>query len=88
MNKKKIALITGGSRGLGRDMAISIAKRGIDVVLTYHNDETAANEVVNYIISLGQKAKAFLNKLPKGGRFLLLPLFHYTYQVPIGAFFL
>jgi NAD(P)-dependent dehydrogenase (short-subunit alcohol dehydrogenase family) len=59
MNSKKIALVTGGSRGLGRDMAISIAKKGIDVVLTYHSNETAANEVVNDIISLGQKAKAF-----------------------------
>ena len=59
MNSKKIALITGGSRGLGRDMAISIAKKGIDVLLTYHSNETAANEVVNDIISLGQKAKAF-----------------------------
>jgi NAD(P)-dependent dehydrogenase (short-subunit alcohol dehydrogenase family) len=59
MNNNKIALVTGGSRGLGRDMAISIAKKGIDVVLTYHSNETAANEVVNDIISLGQKAKAF-----------------------------
>ena len=59
MNSKKIALITGGSRGLGRDMAISIAKKGIDVLLTYYSNETAANEVVNDIISLGQKVKAF-----------------------------
>lgn len=59
MNNKKIALVTGGSRGLGRDMAISIAKKGIDIVLTYHSNETAANEVVNDIILLGQKAKAF-----------------------------
>lgn len=59
MNNKKIALVTGGSRGLGRDMAINIAKKGIDVVLTYHSNETAANEVVSEIISLGQTAKAF-----------------------------
>ena len=39
MNSKKIALITGGSRGLGRDMAISIAKKGIDVLLTYHSND-------------------------------------------------
>ena len=59
MNNKKIALVTGGSRGLGRDMVMSIAKKGIDIVLTYHSNETAANEVVNNIIALGQKAKAF-----------------------------
>ena len=59
MNSRKIALVTGGSRGLGRDMAISIAKKGIDVMLTYQSNETAANEVVKDIVSLGQKAKAF-----------------------------
>ena len=31
----KIALVTGGSRGLGKDMATSIALKGIDVILTY-----------------------------------------------------
>ena len=59
MKNKKIALITGGSRGLGRDMAISIAKKEIDVVLTYNSNEAAANEVVKAISSLGQRAKAF-----------------------------
>jgi NAD(P)-dependent dehydrogenase (short-subunit alcohol dehydrogenase family) len=59
MNDRKIALVTGGSRGLGRDMAISIAKKGIDVVLTYNSNEIAANEVVKDITSLGQTAKSF-----------------------------
>ena len=39
MTQRKIALVTGGSRGLGRDMAISLAKKGIDVVFTYHSNE-------------------------------------------------
>jgi NAD(P)-dependent dehydrogenase (short-subunit alcohol dehydrogenase family) len=54
----KIALITGGSRGLGRDMAINIAKKGIDVVLTYHSKKDKAAEVVEEIKTLGQKAIA------------------------------
>jgi NAD(P)-dependent dehydrogenase (short-subunit alcohol dehydrogenase family) len=57
--KNKIALVTGGSRGLGRNMAVAIAKKGIDVMLTYHTNKEAADEVVAEIESLGQKAVAF-----------------------------
>lgn len=57
--KNKIALVTGGSRGLGRNMAINLAKKGIDVVLTYNNNEEKAKEVVSEIRSLGQNAIAF-----------------------------
>jgi NAD(P)-dependent dehydrogenase (short-subunit alcohol dehydrogenase family) len=57
--KSKIALVTGGSRGLGRNMAISLAKKGIDVVLTYNSNKQKAEEVVAEIQSLGQKAMAF-----------------------------
>lgn len=57
--KSKIALVTGGSRGLGRDMAINIAKKGIDVVLTYNSNKQKADEVVAEIEMLGQKAVAF-----------------------------
>jgi NAD(P)-dependent dehydrogenase (short-subunit alcohol dehydrogenase family) len=54
----KIALVTGGSRGLGKDMAISIAKKGIDVIITYRSKETEALEVVKQIEDMGQKAIA------------------------------
>jgi NAD(P)-dependent dehydrogenase (short-subunit alcohol dehydrogenase family) len=57
--KSKIALVTGGSRGLGRNMAISLAKKGIDVVLTYHSNKQKADEVVAEIKALGQNAVAF-----------------------------
>lgn len=56
--KSKIALLTGGSRGLGRDMAIQLAKKGIDVIFTYHNNKQKADEVVAEIRSLGQQAIA------------------------------
>ena len=57
--KSKIALVTGGSRGLGRDMAINLAKKGFDVVLTYNSNQQKADEVVAEIQSMGQKAMAF-----------------------------
>lgn len=57
-SNSKIALVTGGSRGLGRDMAINIAKKGIDVVLTYNSSKDKADEVVDEIKSMGQKAFA------------------------------
>lgn len=54
----KIALVTGGSRGLGKDMALSLAKKNIDVILTYNNNQTDAEEVVKTIEDSGQKAVA------------------------------
>src|SRR5689334_4312998 len=58
-SKNRIALVTGGSRGLGRNMAIALARKGMDVVITYNSNQGAANEVVQEIQSLGQKASAF-----------------------------
>ncbi|MDN5289465.1 MAG: NAD(P)-dependent dehydrogenase, short-chain alcohol dehydrogenase family [Mucilaginibacter sp.] len=55
---KKIALITGGSRGLGKNMALSIAKKGIDVILTYNSQKDEALAVVAQIEQAGQKAVA------------------------------
>ena len=57
--KNKIALITGGSRGLGKNMAIAIARKGTDVVITYNSSKEKADEVVSEIESLGQRAYAF-----------------------------
>ena len=54
----KISLITGASRGLGRNMALSIARRGGDVVLTYHSNAKAADAVVSEIRAMGRKAAA------------------------------
>ena len=57
--KNKVALVTGGSRGLGRNMAIALAKKGIDVIITYNANKQAADNVIGEIQSLGQKAIAF-----------------------------
>ena len=56
MSTPKIALVTGGSRGLGKDMAISIAKKEIDVVLTYQSSKTEAENTVAIIEGFGRKA--------------------------------
>lgn len=57
--ERKIALVTGGSRGLGKNMAIAIAQKGIDLVITYNSKKAASDEVVAAIQSIGQKAVAF-----------------------------
>src|SRR4051812_10849727 len=56
--KNKIALVTGGSRGLGKNMALNLAKKGIDVILTYNSKKDEAEAVVAEIEQLGQKAVA------------------------------
>lgn len=56
--EQKIALVTGGSRGLGRDMALRLADKGINVLLTYNSKENEANDVVAQIEQKGQRAAA------------------------------
>lgn len=58
MTTSKIALVTGGSRGIGKDIALSLAQKGIDVVLTYHSQQADAAAVVAAIEALGRKALA------------------------------
>ncbi|MCS0588945.1 SDR family NAD(P)-dependent oxidoreductase [Massilia norwichensis] len=53
-----ISLITGASRGLGRNTALAIARRGGDLVITYHSRDEEARAVVAEIESLGRKAVA------------------------------
>src|SRR5690606_23982874 len=53
-----IALITGGSRGLGRDMALQLAAQGTDVILTYRSRRDEATAVVTAIEAAGRRAVA------------------------------
>lgn len=55
--KTKIALVTGGSRGLGKDMALNLAKAGIDVIITYNSKKDEALKVVAEIQKSGRKAE-------------------------------
>ena len=56
--KNKIALITGGSRGLGKDMALKLAENCVNVILTYNTKADEAQKVVEQIEQSGQKATA------------------------------
>ncbi len=52
--KNKVAIVTGASRGIGRAIAIALAKEGADVVVNCLNSETKAQEMVNEIKKLGR----------------------------------
>lgn len=56
MASNKIAFITGGGRGLGKDMALSLAKKGVDIILTYNSNKTEADAVAAEIKQAGQRA--------------------------------
>lgn len=56
--KDKIALVTGGSRGIGAGIAKKLAEEGADVIITYHTNRAFADEVVAYIQRNGGKASA------------------------------
>lgn len=58
MNDHPIALITGGSRGLGRSMALKLAAQGTDVILTYRSAREEADAAVEQIRNLGRRAAA------------------------------
>jgi len=58
MTQNKIALVTGGSRGLGKNMALRLADYGSDVLITYHSQKEAANAVVSEIEAKNKKATA------------------------------
>lgn len=55
---QRIALITGGSRGLGKNAALKLAAKGIHVLLTYNSNQQEAQKVVAEIEQLGVKAAA------------------------------
>jgi len=58
VKSNRIALVTGGSRGLGKSMALHLADRGVDLVVTYRSGAKEAGEVVAQIEAKGCKAVA------------------------------
>ena len=58
MLEDKVALVTGGALGIGRAIALELAKNGCNVAVNYRSSDKAANELVDEIKSLGRKAIA------------------------------
>lgn len=55
----KVAIITGGSRGLGRNTAIHLARQGVDILFTYHSNLAEAQSLIREAEAMGRKAAAF-----------------------------
>lgn len=56
MGENKVAMVTGSSRGLGKALAIELAKQGYDIVVNYARSRSAAEETVKEIEALGRRA--------------------------------
>jgi NAD(P)-dependent dehydrogenase (short-subunit alcohol dehydrogenase family) len=58
-SEPKVAIVTGASRGIGHNTALSLARRGVDVIITYHVNRAEADLTVDAVVALGRKAVAF-----------------------------
>jgi 3-oxoacyl-[acyl-carrier protein] reductase len=54
----RVALVTGGGRGIGRAIAVALGSDGADIAISYRRDEAAARDTVSAIESLGRRAGA------------------------------
>ncbi len=68
-SRTRIAIVTGGGRGLGRSTALNLARRGVDVILTYQHNRADADSAVAAIEGLGQRAAAIQLEVGDAGTF-------------------
>lgn len=57
--KRKAALITGGAKGIGKQISLSLSENGYDIAVNYHSDKSAAEEICKIAREHGVKATAF-----------------------------
>ena len=69
ISKNKIAIVTGGSRGIGRNIVLSLAKRGVNSIFTYNSNQTEAEKVIGLAADSGQKAIALQLDTGNAGAF-------------------
>jgi NAD(P)-dependent dehydrogenase (short-subunit alcohol dehydrogenase family) len=55
----RIAIITGGSRGLGRNTAVNLARHAVDIIFAYRVNEKEAESLIREVEAMGRKAAAF-----------------------------
>jgi 3-oxoacyl-[acyl-carrier protein] reductase len=67
MTASQVALVTGGSRGIGRAIALRLARDGVAVAVNYRNNEAAARAVVDEIVQLGSRALAVAGDVTEAG---------------------
>ena len=58
ISPNKIAIVTGGSRGIGRNTVVSLAKCGVNSIFTYNSNQAEAERVIGLVAQAGQKAIA------------------------------
>ena len=61
----RIALVTGGGRGIGQAISLALAEDGASVAINYRRDEAAANETVAAIQAVGGVARAYYASVDK-----------------------
>ena len=57
--KDRVAIITGGSRGLGRNTAVNLARRGVSVIFTYRSNQKEADSLIREVEAMKRKAVGF-----------------------------
>ena len=57
--ERKVALITGGAKGIGRQIALSLAENGHDIAVNYHSDKNSADEICKTAKENGVNALSF-----------------------------
>ncbi len=71
-NKQKVALITGGSRGIGRATSLLLAKNGYDLCINYLNNEQAARSVQQAVLAYGVRCELYRGDVTKEDQVLAM----------------